>query len=128
MTDSFAAPGRMMRVHWHELNGTLVAIQPLAMERRIINSAGKPQWSTPANIYIVDGPKAGETICNTLIFPPGIRRAVRGHVGELVLGRVRQGTVPPGTGMLPPWTLVDATNNPDDVAAAAALLNVHSHN
>jgi hypothetical protein len=67
---------------------------------------------------VVDGPGAGETFEDSLVFPKLLQSRLRSNVGRKVLGRLTQ--APAKNGQNPAWDLEPATSA--DIAAAQAYL------
>lgn len=105
-----APPGQ--GINWQELNGCLLLIEPIAFETGI-KTVYDESDAVRANVYVLDGPKAGDEYENTLIFPKLLVAQTRPRVGEKVLGRLGQGAAKPGQS--PPWLLQDATEQDQQV-------------
>ena len=108
-----AAPGE--GVNWQALKGHLLLIQPQGIETDIPTVHGAAT-AVRANITVLDGPDAGTTTEDALIFPRVMQGQVKSRIGQLVLGRLTQGVAKPG--QTAPWLLAEATQ--DDIAVADA--------
>ena len=116
-TDEFASPATSSGIKWEDYNGALLLFDVTKQEMGVQTSFG---LSDPirANVTVLDGPKAGEEIADTLVFPKVLIGQLRANVGKKVLGRLGQGEKKPGQSA--PWKLLDATE--DDKAVARAHL------
>lgn len=114
---SFAKPTSASGIKWADLKGALLIIEPLSIETAIKTVHGESD-AVKANVYVVDGPNAGDEYRDTLIFPKVLQSAVRGSIGSQVLGRLGTGNAKPGQSA--PWMLDDFTDA--DVTAAEAYL------
>jgi hypothetical protein len=104
-------------IDWNTLNGTLLIVQPTELVKDIKTVQGVRD-AVRATITVVDGPHAGETHDDTLVFPKVLQSQLRSRIGQNVLGRLGQGQAKPGQS--PPWTLNPGT--PQDEQAALAVL------
>ena len=105
------------RLQWKYLEGSLVVIQPIEVISALPTQRGIRR-ATRANVFVVDGPKAGTCYRDVMIFPGGIQRMLTGCIGKLVLGRVAAGEA--GKDFLaPPWLLENVADDPEAVEAAA---------
>jgi hypothetical protein len=114
----FEAPASATGVQWEELKGALLVIEPKKVEDGIVTSFGDKQ-AVRADLYVIDGPKTGESFTDTLIFPNVLIGQTKSALGKKVLGRLGQGQAK--AGQKPPWKLDEAT--PADQAAAKAWLD-----
>lgn len=97
--------------------GSLLVIDVSEVVDHIATVHTKPGEQTPAvrgDVHVVDGPHAGTTRKDALIFPRVMQGQLKGNVGKKVLGRLRRGTAKPGQSA--PWELAPATEA--DMAAA----------
>jgi hypothetical protein len=94
-----------------ELVGSLVLIYVLELREDVTTSFG-PADAIAADIHVLQGPGAGDSYKNTLIFQKALIGSLRGAIGgDPVLGRVGQGTAKPGQSapyILHPYTDADA--------------------
>lgn len=105
MTENpFAAPAPVTGVQWAELLGRLLVIEPHAVET-VNTSMGEGQ-AVRADVHVIDQPEP-ETHEDVLIFPRLLAAQVKTRLGEMVLGRLEQGTAKPN--QTAPWRLADAT-------------------
>lgn len=102
-----------------ELIGALVLVYVREYRENITTSYGLSD-AIAADVHVLDGPKAGESFENTLIFQKALIGALRGAIGgDPVLGRIGQGVAKPGQSapyILQPFTAQDA-------AVATAWIN-----
>ena len=112
MSDNpFAAPAPPGEgIQWQEFNGALLLIEPQEEQKGIQTKFGTAD-AVRAHVSVVDGPKAGETYLDTLIFPKLLAQQTRSRIGEKLLGRLGQGVAK--NGQSPPWLLNEAT--PQDI-------------
>lgn len=114
MTEQYASPSAPGdSIDWKQINGSLLLIQPLAIETNIPTVHG-PATAVRASVTVVDGPRAGEVHEDALIFPRVLQGQVRSKIGAKVLGRLGQGVAKPG--QTAPWMLQEAT--PQDIETA----------
>lgn len=106
-----AAPGEGIKFADHL--GALLLLDVLGVETGIKTVHGDSD-AVKANVNVLDGPGAGESYSETLIFPKVLQSQLRSSVGQKVLGRLGQGNAKPGQSA--PWLLNEAT--PEDVAKA----------
>jgi hypothetical protein len=118
--DQFDDPGSAEGIKWDDLNGRLLLITPLAVEKDVSTVHG-PTTAVRADIGVVDGPNAGKEIKDTLIFPKVLQSQVKGNAGtgRMNLGRLGKGAAKPGQSA--PWKLAAATDA--EKAAARAYLD-----
>ncbi len=117
------APGEGIK--WEDFNGKLLVIEPLSVEEHVPTVHTKPGEKSPAvraNVYVITGPETSEDYIDTLIFPKILQSQVRGQVGEMVCGRLGQGTKKPGQSA--PWVIAEATA--DDISKAQHWDNARS--
>lgn len=105
-------------IEWGDLNGCLLIIQPSEVVRGITTTFGHKD-AVRADVTVVDGPKAGETYPDTLVFPKVLQSQLTSRLGHNVLGRLGQGEGKPG--QKPPWKLQPGSSQ--DEQAAIAVLN-----
>jgi hypothetical protein len=113
--DPFDSPGSSVGIQWDEVNGRLLLITPLSIEKEVKTVNGVKD-ATRANVVILDGPDAPEEFRDTLIFPNVLQGQIRANVGtsRANLGRLGQGNKKPGQN--PPWKLSDPTEEDKAVA------------
>ncbi|MGJ9714300.1 hypothetical protein [Actinotignum sp. GS-2025d] len=99
-----AAPGD--GIVWREVNGALLIIKPTQHETGFKTTYGESDV-IHADIWVLDGPTAGESFEDTLIFPRMLVNQLKNQIGELVIGRVSQGQAKPGQSA--PWLLQAAS-------------------
>lgn len=116
MTAIFTHPAPA-HLRWKYLEGSLVVIQPIEVIGALPTQRGNRR-ATRANVFVVDGPQAGTSYRDVMIFPGGIQRMLTGYLGKLVLGRVATGEA--GKDFLaPPWLLLDVSDDLEAIEAAA---------
>lgn len=118
----FAAPSSATGVKWEDFKGALLVIEPHKLEEGVLTSLGAKD-AVRADVHVLDGPNAGDTYADTLIFPRVLIGQTRASIGKKVLGRLGQGNAKPGQNA--PWMLSEAT--PQDQAAAQAWLAQRSN-
>lgn len=107
MTNPFTAPASASGgITWRDLLGGLLIIKPIAAETGVQTSNGLRD-AVRADVYAIDGPGSPNTYEDTLIFPKVLASQVRSRIGQLVIGRLSQGTAKPGQNA--PWMLDEAT-------------------
>lgn len=102
-------------ITWADHRGALLLVEPLSFEAGIATSFGTTD-AVRANVHVIDGPGAGESFDDTLIFPKLLVSQTKNNVGQKVLGRLTQGQAKPGQSA--PWLLEAATEA--DIAKAEA--------
>jgi len=115
MSDPFASPATSTGVDWKEVNGALILINVLGVDEAVQTVHGVID-AVRANIVVLDGDLKGETFDDTLVFPRVLKSQLKSKVGQLVLGRLGQGTAKPGQSA--PWQLVEATETDKEVGRA----------
>lgn len=116
MTSPFAAPAAAGGgVDFDDLNGRLLLISPYAVEAGIKTSFGEKE-AIRADVAVLDGPDAGETHTDTLIFPKVLIGQLRPKINQKVIGRLGQGQAKPG--QKPPWILTEATEADTKIGVA----------
>lgn len=100
----FAAPAPVTGVQWAELLGRLLVIEPHAVET-LTTTMGEGQ-AVRADVHVIDQPEP-EMHEDVLIFPRLLAAQVKTRLGEMVLGRLEQGTAKPN--QTAPWKLAEAT-------------------
>lgn len=119
--DMFASPSSPSGgITWADHKGSLLLIEPLAAETGIQTSFGSAD-AVRANVYVLDGPGAGQEHPDTLVFPKLLQSQLKGQIGAKVLGRLGQGNAKPGQSA--PWLLEEATA--DDIAKAEAWVKTN---
>lgn len=113
MFEQPAAPGGGIK--WEDVKGALVLIEPTSFESQVNTSFGAAD-AVKANVHVIDGPGAGDSYADTLIFPKLLVSQTKGMIGKKVLGRLGQGQGKPGQSA--PWLLNEASA--DDIAKAEA--------
>jgi hypothetical protein len=114
-----AAPGAGIK--WEDHKGALLLIEPLSFETGIHTSFGDAD-AVKANVAVVDGPGAGESFDDCLVFPKLLASQLKGQIGSKVLGRLGQGTAKPGQSA--PWLLQEAS--PEDLAKGEKWVSEHA--
>lgn len=110
MTDPFADPASPSGIDFKELKGSLILFTVIGLEDHIPTSVTKPGEKSPAvrvNVAVLDGPQAGTTADDALVFPKVLQGQLRSRVGQMVLGRLGQGQAK--VGQSAPWKLDPAT-------------------
>lgn len=114
MTDLFSAPAPAGgKLDLGAVNGSLLLIHVHDLEQGIPTQHG-PSDAIRADVTMLDGPQAGETVEDSLIFPSVLRSQLRSKIGEKVLGRLGQGAAKPGKNA--PWVLNPATQADAELA------------
>ena len=93
-------------ITWADNNGALLIIRPTAIEAGIQTSYGSAD-AVRANVWVVDGPNAGEVHDDTLVFPKLLQSQLKSRINQVVLGRLGQGVGKPGQSA--PWMLNEPT-------------------
>lgn len=118
----FQQPSQGDQVKMSELIGSLILVYVREVRENVPTSFG-PSDAVAADVHVLDGPQAGESYENTLIFQKALIGSLRGAAGgDPVLGRVGQGTAKPGQS--PPYILQPYT--PADAAVATAWMTAHA--
>ena len=102
-------------ITWADHKGALLLVEPLSVEVGIQTAFGSAD-AVKASVHVIDGPGAGASYPDTLVFPKLLASQLKGQVGQKVLGRLSQGTAKPGQSA--PWLLEAATA--DDIAKGEA--------
>lgn len=105
-------------ITWADHKGALLLIEPVSFESQIPTSFGATD-AVKATVHVIDGPGAGESYDDTLIFPKILVSQTKAMTGKKVLGRLSQGSAKPGQSA--PWLLEEATAA--DIATAEAWVN-----
>lgn len=114
----FQQPSQGDQVKIAELVGSLVLVYVREFREAVTTAFGASD-AIAADVHVLDGPSAGETFSNTLIFQKALIGSLRGAIGgDPVLGRVGQGTAKPGQS--PPYVLQPYTDT--DAALATAWI------
>jgi len=117
MTVNFTAPSASeFSVKPADLQGHLLIITPVEYKTGINTSLGEAE-AIEVNLVDLD---TGEKHDSVLFFNVALRSSLKPNIGKQVLARIGQGVAKPGKSA--PWILVNATDNPDDVAKATAYL------
>lgn len=112
----FAAPSAPSGgITWADHKDALLLIEPLSFEAGMSTAFGTAD-AVRANVHVIDGPGAGESYEDTLIFPKILASQTKNQIGQKVLGRLGQGQAKAGQSA--PWLLNEATA--DDIAKAEA--------
>jgi hypothetical protein len=104
-------------INYQELNGLLLLITALEALDHVPTSMTAPGEKSPAvraDVVILDGPRAGTKLENTLVFPKVFRAQLSRSIGKMVLGRLGQGQAK--ASQSPPWVL----NPPTEAEKATA--------
>lgn len=104
MFEKPAAPGGGIK--WEDHKGALLLIEPTSFEAQVNTSFG-PADAVKANVYVIDGPGAGDSYADTMIFPKLLVAQTKPLMGKKVLGRLGQGQGKPGQSA--PWLLEEAS-------------------
>lgn len=113
MSDEFATPATSSGFSPKDFNGALILFTVRGVETGISTVYGETD-AVKADIVILDGPNAGDTFDDSLVFPKVLQGQLRSRTGEKVLGRLGQGTAKPGQSA--PWMLSEATDADKKVA------------
>lgn len=108
-------------IDWANFKGSLLLVEVLAQEHGVQTVHGLAD-PVRANVKVIDGPGAGDSYDDTLIFPKVLIGQTKSKVGEKVLGRLGQGVAKPGQSA--PWQL-DAASA-EDIAKAEAWVAANS--
>ena len=100
-------------ITWADHKGALLLIEPVSFESQIATSFGAAD-AVKATVHVIDGPGAGESYDDTLIFPKLLVSQTKSAIGKKVLGRLSQGSAKPGQSA--PWLLAEASA--EDIAKA----------
>lgn len=118
MTDSpFSKPsgsGPYDRINWQDLNGALLVVEPHSVETGIKTSMGERD-AVRATVHVLDGPLAGTTYQDTLVFPRALAGQLGRQIGATVLGRLGKGEAK-SPGQSAPWVLKDPSADDEDAA------------
>lgn len=101
-----------------EVNGALLILTPVRVEKDVQTVHGESD-AVVTNVQVVDGPHAGETYDDTMIFPKLLRSQLSKQIGNTLVARLGQGAKQPGKN--PPWMLTAATEA--EKAKATQYLN-----
>ncbi|MBM9432365.1 hypothetical protein [Flaviflexus equikiangi] len=93
-------------ITWADVNGALLIIRPTSIEAGIQTSFGAAD-AVRADVWVVDGPSAGEFHDDTLVFPKLLQSQLKSRINQVVLGRLTQGQGKPGQSA--PWLLAEPT-------------------
>lgn len=112
----FAAPSAPGDgITWADHKGALLLIDVTSQEHGVQTVHGSTD-PVRADVHVIDGPGAGESYEDTLIFPKLLISQTKNSIGQKVLGRLGQGNQKPGQSA--PWLLQEASA--DDIAKAEA--------
>jgi hypothetical protein len=112
----FQQPSQGDQVKIAELVGSLVLVYVRELRENIQTAFG-PSDAVAVDLHVLQGPSAGESFENTLIFQKALIGSLRSAVGgDPVLGRVGQGTAKPGQS--PPYILHPFTDADAAIATA----------
>jgi hypothetical protein len=115
---SFATPASPSGgITWADHKGALLVVEPVSLEPGIQTAFGVSD-AVKANVHVVDGPGAGASYDETLVFPKLLASQLKSQVGQRVLGRLGQGQAK--SGQSAPWLLEAATA--EDIAKAEAWI------
>lgn len=95
--------------------GALLLVDVLGVEADIKTVHGLSS-AISANVHVLDGPGAGESYQDALLFPKVLQSQLKKSIGQKVLGRLTQGVAKPGQD--PPWLLGEASATDTAVAEA----------
>jgi hypothetical protein len=116
---TFAAPAAAAGFTPAEHLGHLLIIEVTSHEQGIVTAFGTTD-AISATIHDVD---LGTTAEDTLVFPKVLVSALKGRIGQTVLGTLGQGQAKPGQSA--PWVLADATADQAAVTRATAFLDAY---
>jgi len=126
MTDDFvAAPAPGDPLDFNTLLGSLLVFQVTELVEHVPTvhtMAGEKTPAVRADVYALDGSKAGYERKDALVFPRVLQGQLRPNVGKKVLGRLRKGEAKPGKN--PAWELAPATQ--EDLRLAQEWTNRRS--
>lgn len=114
-----AAPGG--GIEWATHKGALLLVEPTSFESGVNTKFGVND-AVKANVHVIEGPGAGESYEDTLIFPKLLVSQTKSMVGRKVLGRLGQGDAK--SGQSAPWLLLEAS--PEDIKKAEAWVSQHA--
>ena len=117
MTIAFDAPasgGNVLKPA--DIEGHLLIVEPLEFRKDMPTSMGE----SDAIACTVHDVTTSETHEDILWFSRVLVGSLKNRIGGKVLGRMGKGNAKPG--QTAPWILIDASGDPDDVAAATAYL------
>jgi hypothetical protein len=113
---SFATPSAPSGgIKWDTVKGALLLIDPKDYRTGIATTFGEAD-AVEADVHVIEGPNAGESYADTLVFPKLLASQLKNQIGQRVLGRLGQGQAK--SGQSAPWILQEAT--PADIATAEA--------
>jgi hypothetical protein len=113
----FAAPAEPSGISYTDLNGSLLLLKVHGVEADVPTAFSKPGQPNPAikaDVTVLDGPSAGETYEDALVFPKVLQGQLKSRVGQMVLGRLGQGVAK--SGQSAPWRLAPATAADEELA------------
>ena len=100
-------PSPSSGIKWADVNGALLILQPTGLEHGVQTAYGQSD-AVKANIWVLDGPSAGEIYDDALIFPKLLQSQLKSRINQVVLGRVSQGEIKKA-GQDAPWLLAEPT-------------------
>jgi hypothetical protein len=115
MTFADPSTGSGEKLPLTELNGSLLLFTVKSVETDIKTAFGTTD-AVKADVAVLDGPHKAETFEDTLVFPKILRSALAPNVGEMVIGRLGQGSAKPGQS--PPWVLAAASDEEKAIGTA----------
>jgi hypothetical protein len=104
----FQQPSQGDRIDMSELTGSLALFYVHEVRQGIVTSFGERE-AVACDVHVLDGPKAGESFENALIFQGALIGSLRSAGGgDPVLARISQGVAKPG--QKPPYVLTEFTD------------------
>lgn len=119
MFEQPVAPGG--GINWEDHKGALLLIEPTSFESQVNTRFGSND-AVKANVHVIDGPGAGESYADCLIFPKLLLAQAKGQIGKKILGRLGQGEGK--TGQSPPWIFNEASA--DDITKGEAWVRANA--
>lgn len=113
----FAMPSMSSGIDLSSLIGALLVIEVQSVEDHVPTVhtiAGEKSPAVKADVFVIDGPRAGDEYPGALLFPKVLQSQLKGNVGKKVVGRLGQGEKKPGKNAA--WQLAMPT--PADLSAA----------
>lgn len=119
---SFDAPAPPSSgVDWNSHNGALLLFDVQSQEHGVKTTFGDKD-PIKADMFVLDGPGAGESYPDTLVFGTVLVSQLKQSIGKKVLGRLGTGNAKPG--QKPPWLLNEASD--EDQAKGEAWVAEHA--
>jgi len=116
MSDRYSTPAPPADpVNWQELVRCLLLIKPLEVESNVQTVHGATS-AVRVNMIVLDGAQTGREYADALVFPRMMQAQIKSRIGQMVLGRLTQGTAKPG--QTAPWVLAEATPADEQIADA----------